>query len=288
MFNKKLYKDISEDQNNSNSIEILLEDWQRTKDKKIMDSIINKHILLIHKIARGYISSKVEMEDLISEGIIGLIHGMEKFQSHHNTKFSTYAYFWIKSKINTYVWKMRNLINVPFSNKNNFMFSILNKIQNEKISYEEGVKLICEKENLNEEHVKNNLNILNYKINILNKKINHDNEKEISWDNLLENDDHSEMIHELETKNIEKLIKRSMMILSDKERIVINKRFLKEEPDTLKELAEKLNMTSEGVRNIEIRAIKKLKEEFLVNTNNLQSLNDLRLIFIFYLLEETL
>jgi RNA polymerase sigma-32 factor len=284
MFKRKLYEDFNENKN----IEVLIEDWKKTKDKKILDTIINKHILLIHKIARGYICSEVEMHDLVAEGIIGLVHGLEKFQSHHNTKFSTYAYFWIKSKINIYVWKIRNLINVSFSNKNSFIFSILNKIQNDKISYEEGVKIICEKENLTEEHVKNSINVLNYKMNVLNKKISIDSDKDMSWDNLLENDDHDDMIKEIEIKNIEKLIKNSMMILSEKERIVINKRFLQVDPDSLKKLSEQLNMSSEGVRNIELRAIKKLKEELLLNTKNLKNLEDLKLIFIFFLLEEAI
>jgi RNA polymerase sigma factor (sigma-70 family) len=125
-------------------------------------------------------------------------------------------------------------------------------------------------------------------MNVLNKKISIDSDKDMSWDNLLENDDHDDMIKEIEIKNIEKLIKNSMMILSEKERIVINKRFLQVDPDSLKKLSEQLNMSSEGVRNIELRAIKKLKEELLLNTKNLKNLEDLKLIFIFFLLEEAI
>lgn len=283
IFNQKLNKDIN---NKDQDLMIKIEEWQKTKDKQLLQEIINRHILLIEKVAKNYKSKNLEMHDLVAEGILGLIHGLEKFRFDKNVKPSTYLYYWVKSKINIYSWKMRNFINVAISNKNSFIFSILKELKEEKISYENAIKTICDRENLKPEEAKYNMNILSHKMVNLNKTLQKNQENNLEWEDLLENNDYNNMIEELELKNIEKLIQDSLMELNEKEKNVINKRFLKEVPMTLKELAEEMKMSNEGIRNIEMRAIDKLKQILVVKLDKTKDFARLYMIFLLGLFEE--
>jgi RNA polymerase sigma-32 factor len=277
MFIKKI---LNEKNSPSDDMILKVAEWQKTKDKKLLQEIINRHIFLIEKIARDYQSKDVEIHDLVAEGILGLVHGLEKFQFNHNVKPTTYFYYWIKSKINIYSWRMRNFINTSISNKNTFIFSIMKEIKDEKITHEEAIKIICEREKITPDDAQNNINILSHRMIQLNNKLKEDSEKENSWDDLLENDEHELMINEIEMENLKKLISDALQELNEKERYVINKRFLKEEPLTLKDLGKEMSMSTEGIRNIEIRSIKKLKEIFLVKLNKETDFNKLYIIFI--------
>lgn len=281
MFINKIIKDTSD-----NEILIKICEWQKTKDKKLLQEIINRHIFLVEKIAKNYKSENLEMHDLVAEGILGLVHGLEKFQFNHNVKPSTYFYYWIKSKINIYSWRMKNFINISISNKNSFIFSVMKELKNEKITYEDAIKTICDREKITADEAKYNMNILSHRMINLNNKIKEDSEKESSWDDLLENDEHDLMINDLEIKNMEILIYEAMKELNEKERLVINKRFLTENPATLKELGNILDMSSEGIRNIELRSIKKLKENLLVKLNKETDLNKLYIMFIITLIND--
>lgn len=276
MFNKKILKD----KDSNKDIIMKVVEWQKTKDKKLLQEIINRHIFLIEKIAKNYQSTNVEIHDLVAEGILGLIHGLEKFQCNYNVQPSTYFYYWIRSKINIYSWRMRNFINISISNKNSFIFSIMKELKDEKITYEEALKTICEKENITPDEAKYNINILSHKMVNLNNKIKETSEKEGDWDDLLENDEHALMIDEIEEKNLKNLINEALQELNEKEHKVITSRFLKENPLTLKELAKEMGMSTEGVRNIEIRTIKKLKEIFTVKFNGRTDISKLYIIFI--------
>jgi RNA polymerase sigma factor (sigma-70 family) len=284
MFIKKILNDKTSDE------EILMKvnEWQKTKDKKLLQEIINRHIFLIEKIAKTYQSKDVEMHDLVAEGILGLVHGLEKFQFTHKVKPSTYFYYWVRSKISLYSWRMRNFINVSISNKNYFVLSVMKELKEEKITYEEAIYTICKKENITPDEAKHNINILSHRIVNLNNKIKEDSDKETSWDDLLENDEHELMIEDIENKNLQKLIEESLKTLNEKERIVINKRFFSENPMTLKEIGDEMSMSTEGIRNIEIRSIKKLKETLLIKLNKKTDLSTLYLIFLLSLKENTL
>ena len=282
MFNKKILSDKDSDEN----ILIKVSEWQKTKDKKLLQEIINRHIFLIEKIAKNYKCKNLEMHDLVAEGILGLVSGLEKFKSDYKIKPSTYLYYWIRSKINIYSWRMKNFINISSSTKNSFVFSMMKDIKDEKITYEEAIKIICEKENVTPDAAKFNINILSHRMVNLNKKIHEDSEKEGYWDDLLENDEHELMINDIEIKNMEKLISSSMEELNERETTVINERFLSEDPISLKDLGIKMQLSSEGVRNIEIRAIKKLKEILLSKLDKKTDLSKLYFIFILALEEK--
>jgi len=263
--------------------ELLVTEWQKTKDKKLLEEILQRHINLIKKIASGYRSNGLDLHDLMAEGTIGLMHGLEKFRIDKKVKFSTYAYYWIKAKINLYAWKTRNLINVNFSNKNSFIFSILKDIKEEKISQEEGIHKIKEKEDMNGDQVKKNMQILSYKIKELQNTFQDGEEKQLHWEELLSDTSYEDMIDDLDVNNMILLIEECMCAMKENQRYVLNHRWLTENPISLKELAVQLDMSLEGVRKLEIKTLSCLREMLtsrLYHNNKNLSLGVLQLIFL--------
>jgi RNA polymerase sigma factor (sigma-70 family) len=258
MFLKKLQEKKLEEGD-----EILISKWKKTKDENIINELIKRHISLIHHMASGYQKNGLAMHDLVAEGILGLIHSVEKFRVEEKTKFSTYAHYWIRAKINMYVWKMKNIIHVTKSKKNSFIYSLIYDINEEKISKEEAIKKIASREGISLKKAKDSLNLLKVKMKSLNEKLNynhHSEDKDVSIEDLLTNNDHEDMMEEINQKDIMNLIKNILMSMTEKQRILINERWLTESPKTLKELGDKFNMSTEGIRRMEIRTIESLRE----------------------------
>jgi RNA polymerase sigma-32 factor len=241
--------------------EILVHKWQETKDQKYLEEIINRHMHLVKKIAKNYESHGLHIHDLVAEGVLGLFHSLDKFQISKKVKFSTYAFYWIKAKIYLYSWKMRNLIQVHFSSKNSFIFSILKKIKEEKISLEEGIQSICIKEHLKEDQVKKSMKILSQKMQTMHtvfhdKENNHD----LTWEDLIENNEYEDMTQDLDFQNFYSIIEDIMLSFTEKQRYIINHRWLTDTPITLDELARKINMSTEGTRKMERRTLDSLRK----------------------------
>lgn len=268
--------------NTTEETEILVTEWQKTKDKNLLEELIKRHINLIKKIATGYKSNGLEIHDLIAEGTIGLMHGLEKFQVDKKVKFSTYAYYWIKAKINLYAWKTRNLINVNFSNKNSFIFSILKEIKEDKISKEEGINKIKDHEHLSDDQVKKNMQILSYKIKDLKNSFQEGEDKAHEWEELLPDKNYEDMIEDFDVNNMMILIEECMCSLKENQRYVLNHRWLTENPISLKELALQLDMSLEGVRKLEIKTLSYLRDMLTSRLYNNKKifLSILQLIFL--------
>jgi RNA polymerase sigma factor (sigma-70 family) len=283
MFTKKIHENSHKD-----DTLILVEEWQKTKDKAVLEEIIKRHISLVTKIANGYKGSGLDMHDLVAEGILGLIHGLEKFQVAKEVQFSTYAFYWIKSKISLYTWKMKNLIQVKFSNKNFFTYAMIKQIKEEKISYEEAVEKIKEKNNVSKGKAVEDLKYLSQKIVELNAKVHRDNDQECNWEDLLVNNEHEEMIDELEIKDLMHLVQEVLMGFNEDQKFIIHNRWLTDNPLTLQQVADKLNISVEGVRKMEIRTLSAMRETLTsrIYTDGKFTFGSLKLIFILSLIFE--
>lgn len=279
MFTEKIRND-----NNNISTEILVEEWQKTKDKKILQEIINRHIKLIERIAINYQVQNLSKHDLVAEGILGLIHGLEKFQVNKKVKFSTYAFYWIKSKISLYSWKMRNLIHISFSTKNSFIYSIMKQIKEDKISYQDAIKTISEKQNMLNDETQYYLGVLSQKMVSLNSKFTAENEtEENSWENLITNDENQDMLDEIEIKDLMSLVEECLLSFNEKQKFIINNRWLTNKPLTMQEIAKKVHMSLEGIRQMERRTLNELREHLtsrLYHGNNHISAAALRFILL--------
>lgn len=251
--------------------EELISQWKKTKDEKIMNEIIKRHIHLIHHMANGYQNNGLEIHDLVAEGILGLIHSVEKFKTDKNVKFSTYAYYWIRAKINMYVWQMKNLIHITKSKKNSFIYSLIQEINEEKISREEALKKISEEEGISLKKAEDSLKLLQVKMKSLNEKLNYNNngdDKEQSIEDNLVSSDYQDMMEEINTQEVMGLIEDILLSMSEKERKVVYDRWLTESPKTLQELANEIGMTPEGVRRMEIRTLDHLRESIASKVYN--------------------
>lgn len=251
--------------------EVLISKWKKTKDENVMNEIIKRHIHLIHHMARGYQKCGLAMHDLVAEGILGLIHSVEKFRVEENTKFSTYAHYWIRAKINMYSWKMKNLIHVTKSKKNSFIYSLIHDINEDKISREEALNKIANKEGISLKKAENSLNLLKTKMKSLNEKLNyhnHNDDKDQSIEDSTINNDHQDMMEEINTKEVMGLIEDILLAMPERERITIHERWLTESPKTLQSLADQFNMSTEGVRRLELRTLEHLREAIAAKVYN--------------------
>lgn len=191
-----------------------LSEWKIKNLNPKMETILNDHLNLIHSIVRNYSCVGISYDELFAEGVIGLIIALDKFQPEKNFKFSTYAFYWIRSKVSNFIRKFKvNSNNKKNSESNNY---------------------------------------------IIGKKIVGDEWEEFqSYEN--------DSIENLDINDLAKNIHIAIDLLTEKERLVIQKRFLNEKHLTLQEIADEFEMSKEGVRNIELRAVKKIKEFLVLN-----------------------
>ena len=252
--------------------EVLISKWQKTKDENLMNQLIKRHIHLVHHIARGYKNNGLAMHDLVAEGILGLIHSAEKFRNNdYKVKFLTYAYYWIRAKINIYSWKMKNIIHITKSKRNSFIYSLIYDINEEKISREEALKKIAKTEGVSLKKAEDHLNLLKIKMKSLNEKLNYNNEnddKSHSMEDLIISDEYQDMMEEINTKEIMEIIEDILISMSEKERFIIHERWLTESPKTLQEIANKFHMSAEGVRRMEIRTLENLRSAISAKVYN--------------------
>jgi len=257
IFNSLLYKSYILDITRKNG-KVLKPEQERillikskNGDLKARDELIKHNLKLVIKIALNYYSLYTNIMDLIQEGNIGLIIAVEKFDIKKNIKFSTYAAYWIKQRIKRFILKNINLYSIPLRKAEKIynFFNCREKLINEKISIEEAANKV----GLSYEYAKNLLfsSVNNFKIfdnfYIMEALFNLNNpEKEIMAKSLRED-----------------LIK-AINSLPEREREVLKNRFDLNlgEKLSLKKVAKKMNFSPETIRQIEKKAIKKLKERF--------------------------
>ena len=217
----------------------LFNEFNNNKSQKNRDKIMSKYSNLVNAIAYQYQRFYgIDKDDLISEGSIGLMKAIEMFDIKKGFRFSTYASFWIKAYIKQYVFSFRSI--VKRTRRNIELMKKYNK------AYINGL---------------NNINSMFFGDVSLDKKVGDEDSTSEAIDFLKDEsvDFEEKTIEEnLKKKQIDSF-KKSLEKLKEKERYVIERRHCGNEQETLETIAKEMNMTSEGVRMIEKRAIEKLK-----------------------------
>jgi RNA polymerase primary sigma factor len=229
-------------------------------DKKARETLINSNLRLVVKIAKGYISQELDLLDLIQEGNLGLIKAADKFDFKKNVRFSTYASFWIKQSIARALSNKSRMIRLPHRKEEKLRK--VNKAQI-KLSKDFGRNAnaaeLSSETKLEQDDIKN---ILGLPDKVLSIESSSDDDK-FSLKNTVEdpkyNPDYVVMRGYLKEKTREMLT-----ILNEKEKKVLLYRysFLSGEKNTLKDIGDKLSISPETVRQIEMRALKKIREHF--------------------------
>ena len=252
---------------------ILAKNWKEKGDKKSAHKLVTSHLRLVAKIATGYRGYGLPMNELVSEGNIGLMTAVKKFDPEKGFRLATYAMWWIKASIQEYILRSWSLVKIGTTAAQKKLFFNLRKMKNQIMKSDQSNLL---PEQVTE--IANRLDVTEDEVNSMDQRMKgpeaslnatitgEDGEGESEWQDWVvdENADHELLLaHRQETNKRKALLDKAMSILNDREKEILFDRRLNEEPKTLEELSQKFKISRERIRQIENRAFEKLQKEML-------------------------
>ena len=248
----------------------LINDWRDNKTPKSLQKILNSYLRLAVSYARKYSSYGLPLDDLIHEGVLGIMHALEKFDTSKDFRLSTYATWWIRASIQDYILKNWSVVRTGSTASQKALFFNLKKIKQQindvSMDYmgQNEINKVTEMLKVKSIEVQNMESRLSGGDLHLNQKV--DNETENDLMSLLADDRQNpeETYEDFNDKNIKKdFIDKAINTLNDREKIIIRLRKFRERSITLDELGQKLKISKERVRQIETKALEKLKKSLL-------------------------
>jgi len=247
---------------------MLAKRWQEHQDAEAAHKMVTSHLRLVAKIAMGYRGYGLPIGEVISEGNVGLMQAVKKFDPDKGFRLATYAMWWIRASIQEYILRSWSLVKMGTTAAQKKLFFNLRKAKSEIEALQDGdlrpdqVSQIATKLGvLDEEVVSMNRRLAGGDAS-LNSPMRADSESE--WqDWLVDNDTPSQesVVADNQEMNVRmSLLEAAMTELSDRERHILTERRLKDEPTTLEELASEYGVSRERVRQIEVRAFEKLQK----------------------------
>jgi RNA polymerase sigma-32 factor len=246
---------------------MLAKRWREHGDHSAAQKLVTSHLRLVSKIARGYGGYGLPISEVISEGNIGLMQAVNRFEPAKGFRFSTYAVWWIKAAIQEYLLRSWSLVKMGTTANQKKLFFNLRKAKSKISALEDGdmrseqVKLIAKWLGVTDTDVIN----MNRRLGgdaSLNAPTREDGnfgewqdrlvDESLSQENLL--------VESEEVDNRRKALASALALLNDRERRVLEARRLSEDMITLKELADEFNVSRERVRQIEARAFEKMQK----------------------------
>lgn len=239
-------------------------------DTEAAHQLVTSHLRLVAKLAMGYKGYGLPITDIISEGNVGLMQAVQKFDPEKGFRLATYALWWVKAAMQEYILRSWSLVKIGTTAVQKKLFFNLRRAKNQIQAYEDGdlnpenLEKISKQLNVPEKEVVNMNRRLSGADPSLNAKISTDDGSQTEWQDWIEADapNQEEEYVEKEEDTIRKeLISEALNILNERELDIVQTRRLSEETSTLEELSEKYNISRERVRQIEVRALEKIKEE---------------------------
>jgi len=273
--NYKIFNNLVEYSRRSKVLEkneefTLILKWQNNNDEKALKKILDAYLRLAVSYARKYINYGLPLDDLIHEGVIGIMHSIEKFDTSKGFRLSTYASWWIRASIQDYILKNWSVVKIGSTASQKQLFFNLKKIKQQILDKS---KDFMGQNEINK--VSKMLNIKSFEIQnmesrltggdvFLNQKIGGENENELISILPDETSNPEELIEDLyDNRSKKNWLNGAIETLSEREKIIIKSRKLKEKSVTLDELGKILQISKERVRQIETRALSKLKKAIL-------------------------
>ncbi|MBN8531564.1 MAG: RNA polymerase sigma factor RpoH [Alphaproteobacteria bacterium] len=233
--------------------------------------LVTSHLRLVAKIAFGFRGYGLPLGELVSEGNIGLMQAVKKFEPERGFRLATYAIWWIKASIQEYILRSWSLVKIGTSAAHKKLFFNLRKIKSRIEAFNEGdlnpdqVKHIATTLDVSEQDVIDMDRRLSGHDYHLNAPMSQDGEGG-EWIDMLEDETPNQEIRlaeAQESKSRRGLLARALATLKPREQEILSARRLQEEPSTLEELSQKYNISRERVRQIEARAMEKLTAEMV-------------------------
>jgi RNA polymerase sigma-32 factor len=261
---------------------MLAKNWRENGNLQSAHKLVTSHLRLVAKIAMGYRGYGLPVNELISEGNIGLMQAVKKFDPEKGFRLATYAMWWIKASIQEYVLKSWSLVKMGTTTAQKKLFFNLKKLKNQIAPGQEGdlkdkqVEEISKRLDVKSEEVVNmNRRLMGHEKS-LNDPIKSGETDE--WQDWLVDDslDQELMVSQKQEYDDKKvLLKDAMKILNEREKEIIDERRLSENPKTLEELSKKYKISRERIRQIENKAFEKLQKSMIAasKSKNLLPIN---------------
>ena len=254
---------------------MLAKNWKDRGNLKSAHKLVTSHLRLVAKIAMGYRGYGLPMSEIISEGNVGLMQAVKKFNPDKGFRLATYAMWWIKASIQEYVLRSWSLVKMGTTTAQKKLFFNLNKLKNQIAPNQEGdlkseqVKEISKRLDVNSEEVVNmNRRMMGHEKS-LNDPIKSGETDE--WQDWLVDDQMDQELaisQKQEFDDKKDLLYNSIKILNEREKEILEARRLTENPKTLDELSKKYKISRERIRQIETKAFEKLQKSMINSTKS--------------------
>ena len=249
---------------------MLAKNWRERGSLKSAHKLVTSHLRLVAKIAMGYRGYGLPVSELISEGNIGLMQAVKKFDPDKGFRLATYAMWWIKAGIQEYVLRSWSLVKIGTTAAQKKLFFNLKKLKQQIAPRQEG-----DLKNEQVEEISDRLGVKSEEVVSMNRRM-MGNKKSLNepiksgeksewqdWvvDKNLDQELLTSQKQELDEKK--SLLYEAMKVLNEREKTIIEERKLADEPKTLEELSKKYKISRERIRQIEIKAFEKLQKSML-------------------------
>jgi RNA polymerase sigma-32 factor len=246
---------------------MLAKSWQERQDAASAEKLVTSHLRLVARIAMGYRGYGLPIGEVISEGNVGLMQAVKRFDPDKGFRLATYAMWWIRASIQEYILRSWSLVKMGTTAAQKKLFFNLRRAKSQLQALDDGdlkpehVKTIATKLGVPEEDVVN----MNRRLGgdaSLNAPIRAEAESG-EWQDWLVDDTPTQedrLVEDEELKRRRSYLSSAMAVLNDRERRVFEARRLSEEPATLEELSEEFGVSRERIRQIEVRAFEKVQK----------------------------
>ena len=247
--------------------EALARSWRDHGDQEAAHKLVNSHLRLVAKIAMGYRGYGLPVSELISEGNVGMMQAVRRFDPDRGFRLSTYAMWWIRAAIQEYILHSWSLVKMGTTAAQKKLFFNLRRLKGQMQAIDDGdlspeqVTKIATVLDVPEQDVVNMNRRISSPDNSLNAPIKMDGEGE--WQDWLVDDSESqetELAEREELTGRKALLATALKTLSERERHILVERRLKDNPTTLEDLSQHYDISRERVRQIEVRAFEKLQK----------------------------
>jgi len=248
---------------------MLAKNWRKTGSLKSAEKLVTSHLRLVAKIAMGYKGYGLPVNEMISEGNVGLMQAVKKFKPEKGFRLATYAMWWIKASIQEYILRSWSLVKIGTTTAQKKLFFNLKKIKNQIAPRSEGdlrdehVAEIADKLDVRKDEVVSMNRRLSGKEFSLNAPIGEDGDEWQDWLVDKELDLDLKFAQQEEMKQRKDLLKDSIKILNEREKEILYARRLNDEPTTLENLSKKYKISRERIRQIENKAFEKVQKHML-------------------------
>jgi RNA polymerase sigma-32 factor len=247
---------------------MLAKQWQDHGNTDSAHRLVTSHLRLVAKIAMGYRGYGLPISEIISEGNVGLMQAVKRFDPDRGFRLATYAMWWIRAAIQEYILHSWSLVKMGTTAAQKKLFFNLRKLKGQMQAIDDGdlppetVKAIADRLDVTEQDVIDMNRRLGGGDHSLNVPLRVDGDGE--WQDWLVDDAMSQETTVADAEEHDhrmSLLHRSMKVLNEREKHILTERRLKDEPSTLEELSHEYGISRERVRQIEVRAFEKLQKQ---------------------------